>query len=709
MRDHPFFMISKENSVNRLKLLFALGATVALLANQGCSSPAQPADPSQSTRSQAVTAATATLRLDVYPAALPGGTFVAEASYRDSSGNLLSATANVTVALAANPTGAKLGGTLTKAAVNGIARFTDLVIATPGHGYVLSASSTKAVGAKSAAFDVTWSVHEAEAVGASANDATAGAEGLSPAVPMFGTLGPADVDSYRFHAKAGQLLTVASHATRLDLANWDTSLRLRLIAPDAKTEISRSGVPDGNTPAADNGILSLRIPDEGDYFLVCDADGTSFLSGNYAVVMTLAEPPSALQLETEATGARGQNDTPATAQALSPGLLFGHSDPAAPSTTAAGSATPGGPDYYKISITAPTHLRLEITAARNGAAYSDALWNSRLVLQDSAGQNLAASDNLISIDPAIDYVVVNAGTYYVKVARANTSASTGSSPYFLSYKTSAYAPSAEKAGNTTAAAAMPIAYGTDVAVSFSAAGDHYFSFTGAAGDMVGLWIGDSTQVQGASLSAASTGTTATLLASDGVTELVSGYVAAKASEDTPNVKSAVLASAGTYFVRVRSAVAGTLGIHVSLTSPTTREVEPNDAAGTGASLDSAVFSGAIGSAGDKDHFTVHGEAGQLVSISLAAAPGGGGTVLADLGSALLPNLEVRDGQGHLLSATSADRKGESNFAQSYLRPESMVEASFRAPAAGDYDVTISDVDGQGGPGFTYAVRAWKNQ
>ena len=90
---------------------------------------------------------------------------------------------------------------------------------------------------------------------------------------------------------------------------------------------------------------------------------------------------------------------------------------------------------------------------------------------------------------------------------------------------------------------MPIAYGTDVAVSFSAAGDHYFSFAGAAGDMVGLWIGDSTQVQGASLSAASTGTTATLLASDGVTELVSGYVAAKASEDTPNVKSAVLASA----------------------------------------------------------------------------------------------------------------------------------------------------------------------
>jgi hypothetical protein len=711
VRDHPFFKILKENSVNRLKLLFAFGAAVALLANQGCNSPAQPAGPSQSTTSQAVTAATATLRVDLYPAALPGGRFVAEASYRDSTGQVVSATANVTVALATNPTGATLGGTLTKAAVNGIARFTDLVIATPGHGYVLSASSPTAVGAKSAAFDVAWSVHEAEAAGTSSNDATAGAEALSPAVPMFGTLGPADVDSYRFHAKAGQLLTVASHATRLDLANWDTSLRLRLIAPDAKTEVSRSGVPDGNSPGVDNGILALRIANEGDYFLVCDADGTSFLSGNYALVMTLAEPPNPLQLETEATGARGQNDTPATAQALSPGLLFGHSDPATPSTTAAGTATPGGPDYYKLSITAPTHLRLEITAARNGASYSDALWNSRLVLQDSAGKTLATSNDLFFMDPAIDYVLVNAGTYYVRVGRADSSASTGSSPYFLSYKTSAYAPSAEKAGNTTAAAAMPIAYGTDVAVSFSAAGDHYFSFTGAAGDMVGLWIGDRTQLQGASLSLdASTGSSAALLAADGVTELATGYLPATAAEDSPNVKETVLPSAGTYFVRVRSGVAGNLGIHVSLLAATRREVEPNNASGTGSLIDgTAMFSGGLGTSGDQDHFTVHAEAGQLVSISLAAAPGGGGGALADLGSALLPSVYVRDGQGHLLSATSADRKGESNFAQSNLRPESMVEASFLAPAVGNYDVTISDADGKGGPAFTYVVRAWKNQ
>jgi hypothetical protein len=39
----------------------------------------------------------------------------------------------------------------------------------------------------------------------------------------------------------------------------------------------------------------------------------------------------------------------------------------------------------------------------------------------------------------------------------------------------------------------------------------------------------------------------------------------------------------------------------------------------------------------------------------------------------------------------------------------MVETSFRAAAEGNYDVTVADADGQGGPGFFYALRVWKNQ
>ena len=38
----------------------------------------------------------------------------------------------------------------------------------------------------------------------------------------------------------------------------------------------------------------------------------------------------------------------------------------------------------------------------------------------------------------------------------------------------------------------------------------------------------------------------------------------------------------------------------------------------------------------------------------------------------------------------------------------MVEVAFRAPAAGDYDVAVSDADGQGGAAYFYALQVRKN-
>jgi hypothetical protein len=70
---------------------------------------------------------------------------------------------------------------------------------------------------------------------------------------------------------------------------------------------------------------------------------------------------------------------------------------------------------------------------------------------------------------------------------------------------------------------------------------------------------------------------------------------------------------------------------------------------------------------------------------------------------------VVDAQGNVLSATSADRLGATNFAESILRPDPVIEASFRAPAAGDYQVVVSDANAAGGPTFFYALQLWKNQ
>ncbi|HEY6908742.1 MAG TPA: hypothetical protein VI356_05205 [Myxococcales bacterium] len=685
--------------MNRFKLLFALAA---VFAGAACNSRAPSGQPRTASSGQALSTSMA-LRVDLPAAVLPGDPLALEVSFRNAAGQLLDVSDKVTVSLAANAAGAVLQGTTARAAVNGVAAFGDLVVSKPGR-YQLSVSSQRAGSISSAPFTVAWSTDELEAAGTASNDTPSTAEAISPNVPLFGTLGPGDVDMYRFHAKAGQLLSVASHAARLDLANWDTSVRLRLIAPDGTTELARSGSFGADSPSVDNGFAALRIPADGDYYVACDADRRGFFSGRYALVLRLLSVPAGLQLESEPAGATGQNDTPATAQPLLPGVLYGSSD-----VVAAGA--PPFSDYFKLAVPSPLRLHLDLTATRNGSAWGDRPWTPRLELQDAAGNVLWGSDGAAFVDPAVDFIVTVPGTYYVRVASAASSAVSGSTPYLLTYLPLPYQAAAETAGNTTAAAAMPIAYGSEVAGSFKAAGDHYFTFAGNAGDAVRLWVEDQTQLQGASLTLnRAAGSDAGFLAADGLTALAGASYSGKQGQSASNVRQTILPATGSFFVRVHSASAGTFGLRLDRIAAGARESEPNDSAAQGNSIDAGGFiSGAIGAAGDRDHFTVHALAGQMVSVSLYAGSGAIATSLTDWGSALVPALEVRDPQGNLISATSADRKGEINFAQSMLRPEAMAEASFRAAAEGNYDLTVADADGQGGAGFFYALRVWKNQ
>jgi hypothetical protein len=73
----------------------------------------------------------------------------------DDGGNLVASTATVTLSLGTNPSGAALGGTVSRAAVNGVATFDDLSLDQVGQGYRLAASSGTLAGATSDAFDVT--------------------------------------------------------------------------------------------------------------------------------------------------------------------------------------------------------------------------------------------------------------------------------------------------------------------------------------------------------------------------------------------------------------------------------------------------------------------------------------------------------------------------------------------------------------------------
>ena len=70
-------------------------------------------------------------------------------------GRVTNSSATVTLSLADNPGSATLSGTVSVAAVNGVATFSNLSLNRPGQGYRLAAASSGLTGATSSTFNVT--------------------------------------------------------------------------------------------------------------------------------------------------------------------------------------------------------------------------------------------------------------------------------------------------------------------------------------------------------------------------------------------------------------------------------------------------------------------------------------------------------------------------------------------------------------------------
>ena len=84
-----------------------------------------------------------------------GSEFGVEVEAEDAAGNLdESYNGNVTIALASNPNGVTLGGTLTETAVNGVAKFDNLTISNAGNNYVLQASGTGLTSGNTSPFEI---------------------------------------------------------------------------------------------------------------------------------------------------------------------------------------------------------------------------------------------------------------------------------------------------------------------------------------------------------------------------------------------------------------------------------------------------------------------------------------------------------------------------------------------------------------------------
>ena len=107
-----------------------------------------------------------------------------QVSVEDSNGNVVTSDdSTVTVAIGMNPGGGSLGGTLTVAAVNGVATFSDLWIDKAGTGYTLTATDGGLTGATSGTFNVVSSTAAKLAFTTQPTSAAAGID-ISPPVQV---------------------------------------------------------------------------------------------------------------------------------------------------------------------------------------------------------------------------------------------------------------------------------------------------------------------------------------------------------------------------------------------------------------------------------------------------------------------------------------------------------------------------------------------
>ena len=135
-----------------------------------------------------VTAGTANkLAFTAQPTNVTAGSFISPAvtvSIEDALGNVVtSATSSITVAIGTNPSSGTLGGTLTVAAVNGVATFSTLNINNAGTGYTLAAGASGFTTITSNTFNVTVGVAEQAAFTAQPTSVTAGSS-ITPSVTV---------------------------------------------------------------------------------------------------------------------------------------------------------------------------------------------------------------------------------------------------------------------------------------------------------------------------------------------------------------------------------------------------------------------------------------------------------------------------------------------------------------------------------------------
>jgi hypothetical protein len=352
-------------------------------------------------------------------AAIPISPAVRVAVQNDQGGTVTGATTQVTLALAANPGGATLGGTTTVAAVNGIATFADLTLDKAAAGYTLIATAGNLASATSSPFsNVAGPASQLVFTTPPPAAATSG-QPLSPqpvlqlrdafgnAVGQAGVVVSAAVSSGTAALGGGTTATTsaAGAATFSNLfLTGSGNVTLSFTAPGFAGTVSSSiavisagpvalAMVTQPSPAAQSGTPFAAQP----AVELRDASGNDVSTGGVAITASLASGPAGGALtgttvaQTAASGTASFTDLGITGPAGSYTIQFG--SPGLTSVSSAAIVVAAGPP-------GPAS-QLAITTQPSSSAASGAVLAQQPVLQLRDASGNAVSQSGVTVTAAI--------------------------------------------------------------------------------------------------------------------------------------------------------------------------------------------------------------------------------------------------------------------------------------------------------------------
>lgn len=514
------------------------------------------------------------------------------------------------------------------------------------------------------------------------NDATT-ANGLAVGETGSGAVADStDSDFWSVDLAAGELISVEAFASRLDQDTWFTSGNSTLITiydTDGTTVlVSQSDEIFDWNGDQDTDVDLFRAPAAGTYYIAVDvADGLN-PGGDYLVTVENVTVPTPVQFETEAEAVDGDNNTDATAEAITPGTVFGfHVD--------------NGSDFYSFEVTEPSLLHFEMRGHRNGAWKGDTYYDPEISLYDPAVNLLRNNDDTYYLDSSIDHIVSTAGTYFIEVTECCAAGDTVYALLFELTPLSDMTTVTEVEPNDTTGTAQAIQFGDMVEGNASGTDDDFYSIACNAGDRIHVQVFDSANnedaVDSVFIDVLDSGSSSITLENGGGLQIT----------------RSILSATDTFFIQVNASSGATDYRFVVTQLGAGFESEPNDLVADAGTFDAqGRAAGVSDPAGEADLFAFSATAGVPVVFSCQASSNGtpnGFFELDDFGSSLVPVLEVMDASSTVLASSDAD----DGTAVGTKRGLASATVVFVPATTGTYYLSVTDSFAAGGSAYLYTL------